>query len=241
MMMMTNVAARSVPIIYAAKKGDFTLNSLIPLLADEEKAKLDRFRQPADKERHALAHSLKRVVISQYMSCSPHELSFSQASYGKPFCLNSQSPCFNLSHSKDWVVLALSAESEVGVDIEFTRELDINGIVHRISSEREMDVFRNSDSPHQCFLNFWTQKEAISKACGQGISVGLSSIPCSGETGVYPSSFLGVDYTSYTYGFPDEGVLSYASAIQSPPEIRRIISITDGSAGKKFESIVFDL
>ena len=238
---MKNIVEGTTPVIYVAKIADFPIGNLAPLLGDAERVRLDRFRQTVDKERHALAHSLKRIVISRYVSCAPSELVFSQSSFGKPFCLHSKAPHFNLSHSGDWVVLAVSTEGEVGVDVEFVREFDTDGIIRRIGSPREINIYQNSDSPKQCFLRLWTQKEAISKACGQGISVGLSSIPCSGEIGAHLLSFLGVSYTAYTYFFPDDGVLSYATVAHTRPEIVRVVSLPCGLFGKSFESIDFAL
>jgi len=238
---MTNIIEGSASVIYVANITDFTIGNLIPLLSDAEMVRFDRFRQSADKERHALAHSLKRAVISQYLSCAPSGLSFTQSSHGKPFCLHSEAPHFNLSHSGDWVVLAVSTEGEVGVDVEFVRELDTDSVIRRVSSAQEIDMYQNSDSPSQYFLRLWTQKEAISKACGQGISVGLSSIPCTGEVGDHLLSFLGISYTAYTYSFPNEGVLSYATAAHTRPEIVRVVSLPCGVFGKSFESIDFAL
>jgi 4'-phosphopantetheinyl transferase len=238
---MKNITEGTAPVIYVAKIADFTIGNLAPLLSDTERVRLDRFRQTVDKERHALAHSLKRAVISQYLSCAPSELSFSQSTFGKPFCQDSKAPHFNLSHSGGWVVLAVSTEGEIGVDIEFVREFDADGIIRRICSPREINIYQNSNSPKQCFLRLWTQKEAISKACGQGISVGLSSIPCSGEVGDHLLSFLGISYTAYTYSFPDDGVLSYATVAHTRPEIVRVVSLPCGVFGKPFESIDFAL
>jgi phosphopantetheinyl transferase len=238
---MTNNIEKPTSAVYIAKTSDFAIGCLVSLLSDEEKARFDRLRRPADKERHALAHSLKRVVLAQYVSSAPHALHFSRSSSGKPFCLYPGSPYFSLSHSGDWVVLAISTEGEIGVDIEFERKLDTDALTQRIGSAREIDVYQNSDTPQQCFLRLWTQKEAVSKACGQGISVGLSSIPCSGEVGVHALSFLGVSYTSHTYAFPDDGVLSYVGADLPALDVVRVSNITDGAFGKIVEGIIFEL
>jgi len=238
---MPNIIKASVPVVYIANRNDFITDELIYLLGDEELTRLDRFRQHPDKERHVLAHSLKRAVLSQYLSSTTHELSFSQSDYGKPFCVHPDSPFFNLSHSGDWVVLAVSAESEVGVDVEFERAIDADSIVKRVSSAREIAVYQRSECPQNCFLCLWTQKEAISKACGQGISVGLSSIPCSGEVGFHLSSFMGVSYASYTYLFFEGGVLSYASVAHELPKIERVTHISDGGISSSLVDSVFAL
>ncbi|EGG95596.1 4'-phosphopantetheinyl transferase [gamma proteobacterium IMCC1989] len=239
--MMINTVEKSVPAIYVANKNDFSIDRLVCLLGDEERVRLDRFRQHPDKERHALAHSLKRAVLSQYIPSAPHELNFFQSAYGKPFCSHPDSPFFNLSHSGDWVVLAVSTENEIGVDVEFERAINMESIVQRISSAREIDIYQRSGCPQQCFLCLWTQKEAVSKANGQGISVGLSSIPCSGELGVHSVSFQGVSYVSYSYLFDESGVLSYVSTAGTEPKIVRVTSMPDESVSSSLVTSVFAL
>jgi phosphopantetheinyl transferase len=227
--------------ICVAKISDFETRELVFLLGDDEKQRLERFRRPADRQRYALAHGLKRFVISHYVACASRELQFDQSSHGKPFCVTPNSPYFNLSHSGEWVALAVSTSSDVGIDIEFERTFDTDGIVQRVCSKSEVELYRNSDSPPKCFLCLWTQKEAVSKACGRGISVGLQSIPCSGKIGQQAVTFLDVDYTSYTCSFPDDGVLTYVAGDHSCPAVLRAIGLDGNIVDKGFEIRLFAL
>ena len=233
--------SKAVSSIYVAKVSDFDINELVDLLGDDEKQRLERFRQPADRQLYALAHSLKRFVISHYVSSTSSALQFDQSSHGKPFCVTPNSPYFNLSHSGEWVALAVSTKNDVGIDIEFERDFDTDAIVQRVCSKHEMEIYRHSDSPPKCFLCLWTQKEAVSKACGRGISVGLESIPCSGAVGQQHVTFLDVDYTSYTYSFPEGGMLTYVAADGSCPVVVRAVGLDGNIADKGFESRLFAL
>ena len=82
-----SIADKPVAAIYVVNINDVAIDQLVSFLDNEEFARLERFRQPADKSRHLVAHGLKRIVMSQYVRCTPDELHFSQSSSGKPVCL----------------------------------------------------------------------------------------------------------------------------------------------------------
>jgi 4'-phosphopantetheinyl transferase len=225
----------SAPAIYVGKVTDFDVDALVGCLNNNEKDKLSRLRRVADQQLYIVAHSLKRFVLARYMDVSPASLLFDTEVNGKPFCTNPDAPYFNLSHSGQWVVVAVSIDTPVGVDIEFERAVDKDGIVKRIGSDVEVAAYQQSVTQQQHFLCLWTQKEAVSKACGQGISVGLSSIPCSGEVGVFDLSFIGVDYVSHTYPFTDKGVISFVISTHDVPSILTVKNAKNPNSEQLFE------
>ena len=231
----------SAPAIYVGKVTDFDVDALVGCLNNNEKAKLSRLRRVADQQLYIVAHSLKRFVLARYMDVSPASLLFDTEGNGKPFCTHPEAPFFNLSHSGQWVVIAVSIDTPVGVDIEFERAVDKDGIVKRIGSDVEVAAYQRSAAPQQHFLCLWTQKEAVSKACGQGISVGLSSIPCSGEIGEHCLSFIGVSYVSHTYSFEDKGIISFVAGTANKPSIRRAKSAPNSSLEQLVEFDIFTL
>lgn len=208
-------------VVLVANLNDFSLSSLMPHLNDAERLRAQRFRKEKDSQRYVLAHYCKRFLLSQYLSIPMHELQFDSGAYGKPFCILKNAPYFNLSHSGDWVALAISVSAEVGVDVEFPRQIN-HEVVKKVSSDEQFVRYQNSDDQMAFFLNIWTQKEAVSKACGRGISVGLSDIPCSGELGVQSIAFRDTHYCLRSYLLPDGGVLSYAATVALEPAIIRI-------------------
>lgn len=83
---------------------------------------------------------------------------------------------FNLSHSGDYVVLAVSDET-VGIDIEYKNKNALR-IAERFFCPEEYDVIAAADSEKerkQLFLQYWTMKEAYVKYCGTGLQLPLSS------------------------------------------------------------------
>ncbi|MGS2718002.1 4'-phosphopantetheinyl transferase family protein [Eionea flava] len=233
--------------IYFAKTADFDVDSLSVVLSEEENAKAGRFRQLEDRQLQILAHSLKRAVLSKYLSVSPASLEFSTEFNGKPVCVYPNAPYFNLTHSHGWVALAVSMYSQVGVDIEFERSnIRIDDIVARVASPQELSIYQCSEDPMQAFLCLWTQKEALSKACGLGLSVGPPSIPSSSVTGKARLEFLHTSYTSYTYSIHSKAVLTYVeehyeSNNHSPPVLLYAKPHKELDTEQLFEFDVFTL
>lgn len=88
---------------------------------------------------------------------------------------------FNLSHSGDLALIAVSQHSAVGVDVERWRDnVEHLEIAERFFSPYERDALRalsgNGDDSERMlrgFFSTWSRKEAYLKATGHGISRGL--------------------------------------------------------------------
>ena len=89
--------------------------------------------------------------------------------FGKPL---SKDKYFNISHSKGVVVLAISKDSPVGVDVEVIRDYT-DEIVRYISSDDEYKFIKDNES----FFTIWTNKEALVKCIGTGIKEEVKKIP----------------------------------------------------------------
>ena len=79
---------------------------------------------------------------------------------------------FNVSHSSDLVVIAISDSEEIGIDIE--KDADKNKeLVSYCLSEEEIQEYDKGVS----FLELFVSKESIAKADGKGLSSNIKSIP----------------------------------------------------------------
>ena len=85
--------------------------------------------------------------------------------YGKPYAPGF--PCFNLSHSGSWCVLAVS-ETEIGIDIEEIRGEHLQ-ITRAVLTPEETDWMRQD--PLIRFHRLWTWKESVMKATGLGLNL----------------------------------------------------------------------
>lgn len=90
--------------------------------------------------------------------------------WGRP-ALAGGGPCFSLSHSGDWVMLAVS-ERPCGCDIEARRTgRALAGIVARHFHPAEAADFRRLGGSPELFYRLWTLGESYMKGVGKGFAL----------------------------------------------------------------------
>ncbi len=91
----------------------------------------------------------------------------------KPGLKSDKELYFNISHSGDYVVLALS-EAEVGCDVQQLKPYNPK-VAKRHYCESEAKLIENTPDKDDMFIRLWALKESVLKFSGEGISGGLSS------------------------------------------------------------------
>jgi 4'-phosphopantetheinyl transferase len=118
-----------------------------------------------------------RYVLSRYLEAKPEELRFSYGAFGKP-ALVDFGLRFNTSHSHDVALFAVSADRELGVDVEHIRaDFATEEIARRFFSRVEVGVFNalRQEERVPAFFRCWSRKEAYIKAIGRGLSEPLDA------------------------------------------------------------------
>ena len=156
-------------------------------LRGEEKNRYNRYQSQRQREHFLFGRVLLKTILSKYIGCAPADLKFDIDTRGKPFVSsdNTLSLSFNLSHSGNRVVFAVSKNQDLGVDLELIKkERAILKIAERYFSTSETRELRNLPKASQVkrFYELWTLKESVLKACGYGLSRGLSKIEFSFPT-----------------------------------------------------------
>jgi 4'-phosphopantetheinyl transferase len=116
---------------------------------------------------------------------------------------------FNVAHSEDLVLCALTLDNEVGVDVERVREeTDCDGIARRFFAPREARGLASLEptARREAFFACWTRKEAIVKATGEGLRRALDSFVVS----------LDLDRAELLWAEPSLGPVSGWSLISLP-------------------------
>lgn len=150
-------------------------------LSADEQQRADRFRFPSDRDRFIAGRAILRAVLGRYLNLAPQQLQFGYEAKGKPYLSASiGQPVlqFNLSHSQEWMLCAVTYQHRVGIDLECIRPVaDLEQLTNRFFLPREHDAIHALPAEHQqsAFFRYWTCKEAILKAIGTGL-VGLSSV-----------------------------------------------------------------
>lgn len=145
-------------------------------LAPDELARADRFYFERERRRFTAARGQLRVILGRYLGTRPSDVRFSYGARGKPFIEQPASGAslkFNLSHSRERALLAVTLEREIGVDLEEIHFLeDAEVIAERFFSPAENA--RLLAVPRQerldAFFCCWTLKEAYVKATGDGLA-----------------------------------------------------------------------
>ena len=151
-------------------------------LSADETGRAARFRFNEDRHRFTVSHIALRDVLARYLLCEPKQIDFTVGEYGKPVVVSKLNLDFNLSHSGDYALIAVTRGRKVGVDVEhFRDELEIEKIARRFFSEKENVELMGLPAGQQCagFFNCWTRKEAYIKAHGLGLSLPLDSFDVS--------------------------------------------------------------
>ena len=154
-------------------------------LAVDERARAERFYFQKHREHFIAGRGLLRNILSRYLDMEPDQLRFCYNAYGKPALTEETDAaglCFNLSHSHEMALYALTRGREIGIDIEYFRpDVEAEKLAERFFSPREAAVFRALPEHlrKEGFFNCWTRKEAYIKAEGQGMSIPLSAFDVS--------------------------------------------------------------
>jgi 4'-phosphopantetheinyl transferase len=132
-----------------------------------------------EKSRDATAAPAVRNLLAAYADCAPDAVHVERGEHGKPRLLNARLE-FNLSHAGNALLLGLSRDVALGVDLELaTRPLrSIVELAQRWFAPREADALAAlaETQRHAAFLRMWTCKEAVLKRLGHGISFGLHRV-----------------------------------------------------------------
>jgi 4'-phosphopantetheinyl transferase len=153
------------------------------LLSPPEKAQWQRFHFERDRHRYLVTRALVRSVLSKLTRTSPEALQFSAGSQGKPYLADSlglgRSLSFNLSHTQDLVLLAVSRDGHLGVDVETSASpapLEIIGQHFSPAEQRALASLPSNAEQGQHFWACWTLKESYLKATGTGLTHSLNDV-----------------------------------------------------------------
>ncbi len=153
------------------------------VLSPEELERARRFRFERDRRRFTLARGALRAILGGYLEVDPRSVVFNYGPQGKPRLAGGSSGLrFNVAHSGELALIAVSRGRELGVDVEYMRSLTWAGeIAGRFFSPREAATFRSLPAhlAQAAFFACWTRKEAYIKARGGGLSIPLDGFEVS--------------------------------------------------------------
>jgi len=162
-----------------------TIGRLEASLSLAERERAARFRFEVHKNRFIVGRGLVRYLLAWYLGAEPSALDFVYGPHGKPSLANRFGGTglqFNLAHSEDLALVAITRAGVIGIDVERIRVLDdAEELVARFFSANETAAFRNltAELKPAAFFSLWTRKEAWLKATGEGIARALHRVEVS--------------------------------------------------------------
>jgi 4'-phosphopantetheinyl transferase len=153
-------------------------------LSEDEMARAGRFKFAIHRNRFIRSHGFMRSVLARYLHIPQVAIEYYKGEQGKPY-LSNNALQFNLSHSENLAILAVTHKAAVGIDIEYNhRTTDWQGISQRFftTSEQEALFSLSIEQQERAFFDLWTRKEAYMKVLGTGLFLSPTEFSLS----VYP-------------------------------------------------------
>jgi 4'-phosphopantetheinyl transferase len=154
------------------------LSALTALLNDAERAHAARYGHRQDQVRAIVSRASLRLLLARETGLAPEALVFAHGANGKPMLAPPLSGVhFNVSHSGDVVLIAVSPDcAKLGIDVEQTVPLpDADAMAANLLTAREQAAYEtlSASARVQAVYQAWTCKEALAKACGDGVEGGF--------------------------------------------------------------------
>ena len=176
--------------VFLFQLNSFNCNDLLPYLSEDELIRASKLKIEQKKNQFVITRGLLRRLLSNCLEKEPGELTFSYQQHCKPTIddkYNNKSIEFNVSHSGNYGLIAMTLENKVGIDIEETNpEIDFQSLSNRFFSDNEKKELINLDKDEQldAFYRVWVRKESFIKAIGKGVAFGLDRFSVSLEENI---------------------------------------------------------
>ncbi|KEK23978.1 4'-phosphopantetheinyl transferase family protein [Bacillus gaemokensis] len=157
------------------------------LLNETEREKANLFHHSEDRVRFIIGCAISRLVLGKLLSMSPLQVpidrtcSVCKLAHGRPQ-LPVGMPQLSVSHSGKRVAVAFTTSTLVGIDVEqINSNIDVLKMATGVLTDIEIAQLMQMPVERQVegFLTYWTRKEAILKATGEGLMISPSNLTVS--------------------------------------------------------------
>lgn len=148
-----------------------SMESRTECLSADERTRSTLFTAPLEQRRYIASRIVLRHILATYHGVPAAEIRILREAGGRPYIEDADRLFFNLSHSRDTALIAVS-DIMAGVDVERARRVGRAGrIARRILHPDTVATLRAlpAGQRERAFLYAWTQREAHVKAVGGGL------------------------------------------------------------------------
>ncbi|MCC2597575.1 4'-phosphopantetheinyl transferase superfamily protein [Pusillimonas sp. MFBS29] len=164
-------------------------DQLFRFLSADEQKRAAAFVSLSARNQYVQTRAVLRLLLGKFLGLAPESLVFDYGPYGKPSLHAHQACCFNVAHSGDYALLALSDGLQLGVDIERRRHTsDLDALVRMVFSPNELLAWAALHEAERLekFFSIWAAKEALVKAIGRGLGLGIADLDVGGLPAAVP-------------------------------------------------------
>lgn len=171
---------------------------LAQTLSQDELIRAKNYCFEKDRRRFIAGRGMLRLILSAYLQRDPIHVRFRYGDHGKPMLNDVFSAAglhFNLSHSEELALYAITTERSIGIDLEKAHPVpEIESIAKQFFSPSESATLSGlpAITKPEAFFNCWTRKEAYLKARGEGFARALDQFDVSMIPGE-PAALLRVE------------------------------------------------
>jgi 4'-phosphopantetheinyl transferase len=143
------------------------------ILSTDEKVRANRYKNMDIRNRFVAGRGILRTVLGRFLAVDPSVIQISSTWFGKPVLagFSGTSIDFNVSHSGNLMVIAISENHRVGIDLEcIDQKIDARAAASIVFSSEEIDYLHENENQPGKFFDIWTRKEAVLKTTGFGFS-----------------------------------------------------------------------
>ena len=143
------------------------------VLSAEEHVRTERFATEALRSRYIAGRSALRQILGNELGIEPAAVSIIRGARGRPRLRDHPTIDFNVSHTRGVALIGLAHRLRIGVDVERAdREVNADALCRKFLAPTEQASLASLDldARRRRFLRYWTCKEAMSKATGDGLS-----------------------------------------------------------------------
>jgi len=143
----------------------------LEVLSQDELKRSQDFKNETARNTYICSRLVMRRLFASYLKQPASELKFQTTQQGKPFLVgNTADLRFNLSHSGELILLAVSPIIELGIDLEQHKEIkNWEKIAQKVFDTEMIQVLKQDEQPERAFIRAWTEFEARQKSHGEGI------------------------------------------------------------------------
>ena len=171
---LSNVEKETLPEILVVYGTGFPTELGAPanFLTDSEIISLNSGKNVLQNNTRIACRATLRWLLSFYTGISPKSIQIILNCFGKP-CIPDSGVFFNVTHTSFSFLVGVSISGRIGTDIELLNgDENLQEISEYAFSGNEVKALLDDTS----FLKIWTQKEALLKAAGLGLTNNLQNI-----------------------------------------------------------------